>query len=185
MTEPRDALPPRPAQSRRKAPVTASRLTLLSARGEPLAVPAPVHDLVAARERSRRPAPPPQLHAVASGPGAPGSGQLSLGLRPTLRPLPARGRPPWAAEPSVVLPPGLRTWDDTLEGERVDLPGPMGPSGHVESAIAVLRAAAQTERVATRGDALLLAMEHLTQALGELFDPATARAHLDQLRKRI
>ncbi len=183
MTDARDAHPPRPQRGRRKAPVSATRLTLLSAQGEAHAVAAPVIDLAAARAKVPRPAGAPTLRSLPVGPDVPGPGQLSLGLRPSLRPV-SPPRPPWADAPAVVLPPGLRTFRDTLDPGN-DLPGPDGPAGHIESAIAVLRAAAQTERVSRRGDALLVAMEHLAQALGDTFDPATARAHLEQLRKRL
>ncbi|MBL8600540.1 MAG: hypothetical protein JNK72_01315 [Myxococcales bacterium] len=118
------------------------------------------------------------LKGLPSPPPGAGPRQLSLGLKPALQTV-----PPWADNPSVVLPRGLRTLTDALEPD--DHHGPAGPRDHVESAIALLRAAAQAERVGARGDALLVAIEHLSRALAELFDGDVARAHLRAILGRL
>lgn len=158
------------ARSRRRGPV---RMTLLSPKGEAL----PVAEVVPLERGERtKSAPAASLRVVEGGAGKGAAPkQLSLGLRPTLASV-----PPWADNPSVVMPRGLRTWRD-----EADHHGPDGPQGEIESAIALLRAAAQAERVGVRGDALLVAIEHLARALGDLFDPEVARAHLRAILGRV
>ncbi len=110
----------------------------------------------------------------------------AIDLEGRLRPALSRveGPPPWATEASVLMPPGLRTMPDELDGV-VDLPVPPGPENAVELAIALLRSAAQSERVSARGDAILVALEHAAQALADLFDPETAKAHLYAITARL
>lgn len=107
--------------------------------------------------------------------GSPGSGREengytpreALGAKPILRPA---LHPGWV----VPLPPTL-----------VDLPAPGGPTDDLETAIDLLRRAAQSETVSERGDALLFAIEHASRALAELFDRETAQKYLDDVIDRL
>lgn len=176
----KDAPEPRPrstpssravgAPSRRRPRV---RLTLFRPDGRALSVEAPA-DLAANDEPPAQATLPPMAPLRSIGPDG----------RP--RPCPPRveAAPPWATQPSVLMPPGLRTMGDTLD-EVLDMPAPLGPENPVEAAIALLRSAAQSERVSARGDAILVALEHAAQALAELFDRETARRHLNAITARL
>lgn len=69
--------------------------------------------------------------------------------------------------------------------EPIDLPLPAWPVSELESAIEVLRIAAQADSVSAKGDAILQGMGHLTAALGELFDRETAQRFLLQLTRSV